>query len=174
MLILFKILTTTILVIYVQYILSVPKLRDVLLAEFYLLGLPLTLLAIVLLFVGVGIYCRSLQHCLGLLEEKNRAIAPKAVWYMFLIPFNFVEDFFIVHQLSNSIQTEAKINPKLQHLTSFGAKTGLSWCIFQILCFVPNEIGKVSALLTLILWFSHWNFITKINRLLTQPTSVPQ
>jgi len=51
-------------------------------------------------FVTVAFYCRSLQRCIGLSPEIDRATHPKSVWWMFCIPFNFVEDFFIIKNVS--------------------------------------------------------------------------
>lgn len=41
-------------------------------------------------------YCRDLERSLSLVRPSARTAKPKSVWLMFLIPYNFVEDFFIV------------------------------------------------------------------------------
>jgi hypothetical protein len=165
--ILFKLICTSTLVAYVLYVLSVPDLKDALLAEVYLLGVPLALAALTLLFVGVGFYARALERCLAMMPN-HRTTTPRSVWLMFLLPFNFVEDFFIVHHLTQSIRAEARVNPVLAELKDFGAWTGFGWCSFQVLCFLPNEIGKLSAVLALVLWWSHWAFIHRVNQKLSR------
>jgi hypothetical protein len=120
-----------------------------------------------LLFFGmVAFYCKSLQQCLELIKPENRKLQPKSVWYMFLIPFNFVEDFFIVIDLSNSIEKEAESNPKLHSVKDYGMITGIGWSIAQLLSFIPNYIGQFAGVIGLILVVKHWLLIVKINRLL--------
>lgn len=117
-------------------------------------------------FTAIWFYCQSLQRCLSNISASNRKATPKSVWYMFLIPYNFIEDFFIVINISNSIEAEAKNNPKLSSINHFGLTTGLGWCIAQILSLIPNFGGQLAGLIGLILWLIHWRFIIKINQLL--------
>lgn len=119
------------------------------------------------LFLGfVALYCMSLQQCLELIKPENRKANPKSVWYMFLLPFNFVEDFFIVIDVSNSINEESKSNPKLASIKDSGVVLGIGWCIAQILSFIPNYVGQIAGLLSFILVLIHWKHIVKINQLL--------
>ena len=119
---------------------------------------------IIIFFTAIGIYCMDLQRCLELIEPKNRKATPKSVWYMFLMPFNFIEDFFIVINISNSLQEEARENIKLQKYKDFSMVTGIGWCIAQILSFIPNITGQVAAIMGLVLWIIHWRFIININK----------
>lgn len=121
---------------------------------------------IITFFTAIGIYCMDLQRCLELIEPKNRKANPQSVWYMFLMPYNFIEDFFIVINISNSLVAEAKENKKLANCNDFGMVTGIGWCIAQILSFVPNSIGQIASILGIILWIIHWRFIRKMNRIL--------
>lgn len=93
-------------------------------------------------FTAIWFYCQSLQRCLTNIAASNRKATPKSVWYMFLIPYNFIEDFFIVINISNSIEAEAKNNPKLSSINHFGLTTGTGWCIAQILSLIPNFGGN--------------------------------
>ncbi len=117
-------------------------------------------------FTAIWFYCQSLQTCLTKISVSNQKASPKSVWYMFLIPYNFIEDFFIVINISNSIEAEAKNNPKLSTINHFGLITGMGWCIAQILSLIPNVGGQIAGLIGLILWLIHWRFIVKINQLL--------
>lgn len=87
---------------------------------------------------------------------------------MFAIPFNFVEDFFIVINVANSIEEEQKTNDNLVTVTDFGMVTGIGWSLAQILSFIPNMVGQIAGLIGMILVIYHWIQIAKINRLLAK------
>lgn len=117
-------------------------------------------------FIMVAFYCRTLQKCLTLIKSENRKAKPSSVWYMFAIPFNFVEDFFIVINVANSLAEEKKSNKALAHITDFGMVSGIGWSIAQIMSFIPNIVGQVAGLVGMILVIYHWIQIAKINTLL--------
>lgn len=121
---------------------------------------------IVSFFLAIAYYCKALENCLKLIAPHNRKATPKSVWYMFLMPFNFIEDFFIMINISNSLEEEAKHNSKLSNIKDFGMITGIGWSIAQILSFVPNIAGQIAGALGIVLWIIHWRFIIKINKLL--------
>jgi len=83
-------------------------------------GIGPTLAIISAFFLLVACYCRTLQTCLTLIKPENRKAAPASVWYMFAMPFNFIEDFFIVINLANSIAEEQKGNRRLTGLPGLG------------------------------------------------------
>lgn len=114
--------------------------------------------------IAVAFYCRTLQRCLRLVRPTARAAEPKSVWYMFLIPYNFVEDFFIVHNVTRSLQAEAALNPALTGMRRFGAFSGFGWCVAQIVSLLPNRVGEIAGVVALVLWGIHWAFIHRINK----------
>lgn len=121
--------------------------------------------AVVLGFFGlVALYCRSLQRCLTLVRPSCRAAAPRSVWLMFLLPYNFIEDFFIVHHVAQSIRAEAALNSRLSHLKRYGAFSGFGWCAAQIVSLWPNQVGAAAGFIALPLWFWHWLFVARTNR----------
>lgn len=138
------------------------------LGEILKIGIGWSILITVLFFGMVGFYCRTLQRCLTLIKPENRKASPKSVWYMFAIPFNFVEDFFIVIDVANSLEAEKKTNPSLASVSDFGMVSGIGWSIAQVLSFIPNMVGQVAGLLGMILVIYHWVQISKINRLLSR------
>lgn len=140
--------------------------NDSVLNEVLRIGILQSVLILGAFFVMVGFYCRTLQRCLTLIQPQNRKMKPTSVWYMFAIPFNFVEDFFIVINLANSIEEEKQSNLKLKRVTDFGMVSGIGWSIAQILSFIPNEVGQTAGLVGMILVVYHWVQIAKINRLL--------
>jgi hypothetical protein len=121
---------------------------------------------IAVFFVLVGFYCKTLQRCLTLIRMENRKAKPRSVWFMFAIPFNFIEDFFIVINIANSIEEEKKSNKSLIGITDFGMVSGIGWSIAQIMSFIPNIVGQIAGALGLVLVVYHWIQISKINRLL--------
>lgn len=71
---------------------------------------PMGAAAIVLFFFGlVALYCVSLQRLLLAIPPTGRAISPSSIWLMFAIPYNFVEDFFIVGALAKSLRNDDRI-----------------------------------------------------------------
>jgi hypothetical protein len=138
------------------------------LGELVSIGMSGSLLIIVAFFIMVGIYCRTLQECLTRIRPENRKVKPGSVWFMFAIPFNFVEDFFIVINLANSIEEEKRSNRSLQSITDFGMVSGIGWSIAQVMSFIPNIVGQAAGLVGFILVIYHWLQIAKINRLLSK------
>lgn len=165
---LLKLALTALLMAYLNDVLRQPEQRKILLAEFGVLGDSGTISLIVIFFGAVALYARTLQRCLNLIQPQHRAAPPQSVWNMFLLPINFIEDFFIIRDVSASIQAEKRNNPSLNSLPHTGAALGYGWCILQILCFIPHVVGKIAALLALILWGMHWAFVARVNRQLSQ------
>lgn len=126
---------------------------------------------VVIFFGAIALYCKSMQTTLRLVQPVNRRAHPKSVWWMFVVPYNIIEDFFIIDNVSRSIEREARTNAKLAGLKDYGYVTGMGWAIAQVMSFIPNEIGLVSGLFGMLLWIRHWYFIGKVNRLLKPPTA---
>ena len=140
--------------------------NESILRELSRIGILRSILVGVGFFVMVGFYCVSLQKCLQLIQPENRKVHPRSVWYMFAIPFNFVEDFFIVIHLAHSLDTERKHNPKLATMRDTGLYTGIGWSLAQVLSFIPSMVGQLAGLIGMILMVYHWITIVRINRLL--------
>jgi hypothetical protein len=140
--------------------------NDSVLNEIIRIGVLPSLLIIGAFFMMVGFYCRTLQRCLSLINPTNRKAKPSSVWYMFAIPFNFIEDFFIVINIANSIEEEKKSNSNLKTVTDFGMVSGIGWSIAQILSFIPNFVGQIAGVVGMILVVYHWVLIARINKLL--------
>lgn len=130
----------------------------------FAMGITGTIILFAVFFIAVAFYCKTLQRCLTLIAPQNRQAAPKSVWYMFLIPFNFIEDFFIIINISNSIQQESKCNDKLAGIKDYGMVTGIGWCIAQLLSFIPGTAGELAGISGVILWVIHWVFILRVNK----------
>ncbi|SDF58237.1 hypothetical protein [Cellulophaga baltica] len=136
------------------------------LSEFENLGLIPSIILIITFFTAIAFYCKSFQTTLNLIKIENRTRKPKSVWYMYLIPFNFIEDFFIIIDISNSLKSEMKSNENLKKFGDFGLTLGIGWSVAQIFSLIPNMAGQISGFVGLILWIIHWSLIGKINKVL--------
>jgi hypothetical protein len=130
------------------------------------IGLPALLVSGAVFLAAVAAYCRSLETCLERIRPRARAASPRSVWLMFLVPYNFVEDFFIVRNVAASLRAEAAVNPALGELRGFGTVSGLGWCTAQIISLLPNHVGEAAGAVALVLWIVHWRFIARANALL--------
>jgi hypothetical protein len=160
---LFKIAPT----IPVAYALTYPFLHPTVaggvLTEVTMLGWGGTFAIAIGFLVLVFLYCRDLQLSLSLVSPAAQQAEPNSVWLMFLFPYNFVEDFFIVANVAGSLRKEAERNSKLQSFKSFGLVTGLGWCTAQIVSLLPNAVGSVAGMLALPFWIAHWVLIRRVN-----------
>ena len=116
----------------------------------------------------IFLYCRDLFRSLCLVRPSARTASPQSVWLMFLLPYNFVEDFFIIANVANSLRREAQHNPALHPFKRFGMVSGMGWCTLQILSLLPNGVGSISGVLALPLWISHWRGIRQRNQALRE------
>jgi hypothetical protein len=134
------------------------------LGEVLSIGIGWTVLIVVAFFGMVACYCLTLQKCLSRIKPENRKASPASVWYMFALPFNFVEDFFIVIHLAHSLEEEKKSNAALRNVNDFGLVSGIGWCVAQVLSFIPNAVGQVAGLIGMLLVVYHWVLIWKIGK----------
>jgi hypothetical protein len=135
------------------------------------LGSALVIAAFLLLIL---FYALDLIRTLKLVSPAARTARPGSVWLMFLLPYNFIEDFFIVAHVARSLRAEAAINPALAGFTkggsqpSFGMISGLGWCSAQIVSLIPNALGSAAGLLAIGCWVWHWAFIRRVNAALAK------
>ena len=94
----------------VAYLLAIPFLQpqagDGVLGEVNALGRGPAAAVVLAFLCLVALYCRSLERCLALVRPSCRAAAPRSVWLMFLLPYNFIEDF------SSSIMWRGRSAPR--------------------------------------------------------------
>lgn len=72
---------------------------------------------------------------------------------MFAIPFNFVEDFFIVTDLASSLRRDGRTSVPASRRWLI---VGLGWCILQIGSLLPGVVGITAGGLALPVWAWHW------------------
>lgn len=158
----FKLFLTALVCIALALPYFYPRMSSGFLIEMQSLGFEYSVVTVFLFLLLVFLYCKDLQRCLELISEGNRETAPRSVWLMFLIPYNFIEDFFIIHNLSLSIKNEAKSGSTIPDGGRYGVRSGIGWCAFQLLSLMPGVVGQISGIIALILWIVHWRFIRQI------------
>ena len=131
------------------------------------LGFVNAIIVMIIFFILVAFYCRTLQKTLTLIEHSHRKCAPRSVWLMFFIPYNFIEDFFIIYNVSISIKHQAINNEKLNSYSYYSLYVGLGSCAAQILSIAPGHYGQIATLIALVLWIVHWYLMMLINKRLT-------
>ncbi|WP_369687400.1 hypothetical protein [Streptomyces somaliensis] len=101
--------------------------------------------AVTVVFLGVvALYCRALQRTLGLVRPEARTGSPASVWWMFAIPYNFTEDFFIVRTVATSLAGDGRMPGRF---VRWWAVLGYGWCGFQILSLFPGAAGHAGGAL---------------------------
>lgn len=116
--------------------------------------------------LAVAAYARDLQKVLEAVPERFRTATPKSVWLMFLIPYNFVEDFWIIGNVATSLKAYDAAHPgrggrSWGGVGRFGLISGLGWCALQIISLVPHLLGSLAGLLAVPLWLWHWAFVRR-------------
>lgn len=119
-------------------------------------------LAVAGLLALIVLYALDLQRALALVAPERRRASPCSVLWMFVLPYNFIEDFQIVANVTNSLRAEARDNARLAGFKSFGMASGIGWCSAQILSLIPNMLGSVAGFAAIVLWIVHWNHIRRM------------
>ena len=136
--------------------------------EVELLGVFWGAVLVIAFFTLIFLYCRDLFRSLSLVRPSARTASPRSVWLMFLLPYNFVEDFFIIANVANSLRREAQHNRALHPFKRFGMVSGMGWCTLQIFSLLPNGVGSIAGVLALPLWIIHWRCIRQMNQALRE------
>ncbi len=163
---LLKILLSVPIGIGLVYPFFMPDVSGGILGELKIFGPVGAVLAILVFLLLVFFYARDLVRTLRLVSPAARRARPGSVWFMFLLPYNFIEDFFIVANVARSLEAEAAVNPALAGFRSFGMVSGIGWCAAQIVSLVPHPVGSVAGLVAIVFWIWHWVFIRRANSLL--------
>lgn len=128
------------------------------LGEVAALGPLWATIAIAGFFGAVALYCSVLHRIARSLPETAAGPRPRSVWLMFAIPFNFVEDFFIVCELG------AALGRARVARASAWRTIGLAWCALQIVSLVPGVAGQSAGVVALAVWVAHWILSAQILR----------
>ena len=136
------------------------------LREIEMLGTIGGIVVIAVFLALVYAYASDLRTTLKSVNRGSRVAEPNSVWFMFLLPYNFIEDFFIISNVAKSLEAESRINPALSGLRSFGRISGIGWCLAQVVSLIPNTIGSIASGVAVVLWVWHWVFVRRANKML--------
>jgi hypothetical protein len=156
-----KIVGTVAVTVLLSYPLWAPQWGAGILGE--VAGLPPAVaLGAVAAFLGlVALYCGALWRTLTLVHPEARTAPAASVWWMFAIPYNFTEDFFIVRTVATSLAVDARVPAReLRRWSAFG----YCWCAGQILSLFPGIAGYLGGAVAIPLWAAHWIMTVRINR----------
>ncbi|MES2933079.1 MAG: hypothetical protein V4805_06280 [Pseudomonadota bacterium] len=143
-----------------------PDISGGILGELKIFGPVGSVVALAVFLLLILLYALDLIRSLKLVSTASRKAKPSSVWLMFLLPYNFIEDFFIVCNVAKSLKAEAAVNPVLANFKSFGMISGVGWCSAQVVSLLPNQIGSVASLVAIVFWIWHWVFIRRANSIL--------
>jgi len=140
------------------------------LGEVHALGAAGAVFATLTFLALVAAYCRHLQRLLAAIAHPARTASPRSVWWMFAIPYNFVEDFFILAAIAASLRNDGRIDPLKQRRWR---RLGLAWCGLQIVSLLPGAVGVAGGAAALLAWAAHWALSVRLLRSLgdTAPTA---
>ncbi|MUM19231.1 hypothetical protein FZI91_07985 [Mycobacterium sp. CBMA271] len=138
-----------------------PRWGSGILGEVSATGSAAAVITVVVFFGLVALYCRTLQQILVCVPEQDRIRSPRSVWLMFAIPFNFVEDFFIVNDVAASLVGSAAVRTRS---VSIWRATGLAWCSLQIVSLLPGAVGLAGGAAAILVWLGNWTHAAIITR----------
>ena len=145
-----------------------PEAGGGILKEVEMLGPLGSLVAVMLFLTLVAFYCRDLQRSLALVRPEARTAAPRSVWLMFLLPYTFIADFFIIANVAASLREEARHTERLRLPRAAGLVSGWGWCAAQVVSLIPHQLGSLAGALAIGLWIVHWRFVRRANAALAQ------
>ncbi|ACL62921.1 hypothetical protein [Methylobacterium nodulans] len=167
-----KLALTAVIVALLTQPLWAPQWGGGILAEIGAFGPAGAAIVVLVFFSLVALYCLSLQRMLEAIAPAKRAASPRSVWLMFVIPSNFVEDFFIVGSIAASLRNDGRTHARTQLVWLI---LGMSWCGLQIVSLLPGPVGVVSGGIALLAWAAHWMLTNHMTRALldSSPSEVP-
>ncbi|WP_440066349.1 hypothetical protein [Streptosporangium sp. OZ121] len=170
-----KTVGTVLTAILLGYPLWAPEWGPGILGEIGALGMPGGPIALAVFLGLVALYCRALQRTMTLVRPEARTASPASVWWMFAIPYNFTEDFFIVRAVSTSVAASTTDGARVPGgFIRWWTALGYGWCTFQILSLLPGTAGYAGGAIALPLWAAHWIMTGRVNRrLATRQPAAP-
>jgi len=129
------------------------------------------LVGFAIILIPAIFYLLSLQKALKRCSPEVRAMQPGMVWLMFIPLFNLVWHFFIVLNMSKSL--EAEYHKRGMAIDSEPGKTlGLVMCILACCGIIPL-LGILCSLGSFICWIIYWVKISGYSAQIAIPYSAP-
>lgn len=115
----------------------------------------IVILTIILLsLIPTIFYLLTLQKAFNRCQPSNRAMEPGLVWLQLIPLFNIVWHFFIVINLSDSLEREFA-QRGLPTEPAPGKSLGLAMCILNVCTIIPY-LAALAGLAGLICWIVYW------------------
>jgi hypothetical protein len=153
-----RVVGTLLVVVALSYPLWAPQWGAGLLGEIFVVPFPGNLLIVVGFLALVALYCRTLQVTM----RRAGSSRSGSVWWMFAVPANFVEDFYIVRRIGSVLR--GRIAPRIH---SSWLLLGHGWCAFQLVSLLPGAVGLTGGTVAVVAWLAHWVLTLGILRRLT-------
>ncbi|QIK71965.1 hypothetical protein G7070_06425 [Propioniciclava coleopterorum] len=142
-----RILGTLVVTALLTYPLWAPQWGAGVLGEILIVPFPGNLAIVVGFFALVALYCGALHR----LARRVGMARPASVWWMFAIPYNFIEDFFIIERVGAALGDHASAG-----VTRAWRRLGYGWCAAQLVSLLPGKVGLLGGMLAIVLWVVHW------------------
>lgn len=150
-----RVLGTLVVTALLTYPLWAPEWGTGVLGEIAIVPFPGNLAIVVGFFGLVALYCATLHR----LATRTGMARPASVWWMFAIPYNFIEDFFIIERVAAALDNHASaVTVRTWRLLGYG------WCGAQLVSLLPGEVGWLGGAVALVLWVVHWVLTVRIMR----------
>ncbi|GLU88670.1 MULTISPECIES: hypothetical protein [Agromyces] len=150
-----RVLGTALVVVLLSAPLWVPGWGPGLIGEIALVPFPGNAAVIGGFLALVALYCLTLQR----LVRRAGAGSGASVWWMFAIPANFVEDFFIIRRVADAVAPRTGTRA-----LGWWRLLGYGWCALQIVSLLPGEAGQAGGALAILLWLAQWVLTLSISR----------
>lgn len=159
---------TALVAVLLTYPLWAPAWGMGLLGEVWAVGWPGALTAVLCFFGLVALYCGALYRTLTLVRPEASPVRAASVWWMFAIPYNFTEDFFIVSNVAAAVRADGRLQERPVMCWLW---FGYGWCAFQILSLFPGAAGFIGGAIAVPLWIVHWVLTVRVNKALSTPAT---
>ncbi len=110
-------------------------------------------------------YILTLQKALKRCAPENQAMAPGMVWLMLVPLVNLVWHFFVVGNMSKSLNAEFQ-KRGISEEPEPGKKLGIIMCVLFCCSIIPL-LGSLCALAGLICWIMYWLKIAEFSKKIT-------
>lgn len=112
------------------------------------------LIIVAVLLIPWIFYLLTLQKALNRCSPENRAMAPGMVWLMFIPLFNLVWHFFVVINISKSLEAEFQ-KRGMSEEPQPGKTIGMVMCILACCGIIPF-LGALCSLGSFVCWIIYW------------------
>ncbi|MBI1226593.1 MAG: hypothetical protein GC192_15275 [Bacteroidetes bacterium] len=118
--------------------------------------LLLALFALIVLIVLGIFYIQTLASTLQIISDENRKIPSSNMWLLLVPVFNLIYHFIVVGKLGESLSLEFKKKGIYHSESRPGFSIGVAAGVLNIASILPDELGILSAVASVICWVIYW------------------